>query len=300
MQPKRLAVHRSIRLALKIGWALVHQSHPFLAQVIVTRRCNLACTYCNEFDSISAPVQSDVLRRRIDLLANLGTAVITFSGGEPLLHPEIDTLIAHARKRGAMATMITNGYLLTHELIQKLNRAGLDHLQISIDNIEPDNVSKKSLRLLDKKLVWLADQARFNVSINSVLGAGNANPGEALEVARRARELRFASSVAIVHDGHGRLRPLSGEAKAVYDQIRRMSGSRLTSLNGASLTTSRRASQTCGGAGQARGSYISTSSASCSTAPKSAARRRSRSSPTVLPITNASTTPRRLAPRSAL
>jgi MoaA/NifB/PqqE/SkfB family radical SAM enzyme len=228
---KHRAGHRSIRFAGKVVWAVAHKDHPFLAQLIVTRRCNLACTYCNEFDSVSAPVPTADLERRVDLLARLGTAVITFSGGEPLLHPEIDVLIRHARKRGAITTAITNGYLLSAERIDKLNAAGLDHLQISIDNVEPDDVSKKSLRLLDKKLRWLADQARFAVSINSVIGAGISNPGDALTVAQRAKELGFASSLGIVHDGHGRLRPLDPESRAVYDAIRANSRFSLSGLN---------------------------------------------------------------------
>lgn len=223
---------RAVRLAIKLGWAALDQHHPLLAQVIVTRRCNLSCGYCNEYDSVSAPVPTADLNRRIDLLRRLGTATITFSGGEPLLHPEIDALIAYARKRGALVTLITNGYLLTPQLLRRLNDAGLDQLQISIDNAVPDAVSKKSLSVLDKKLFWLAQHARFAVSINSVLGAGIEDPAGALAVAKRARALGLGSSVAIAHDGRGGLRPLSAEGKAVYDEIRRSGGSFLTRLNG--------------------------------------------------------------------
>src|SRR6266480_2968449 len=69
-------------------------------------------------------------------------------------------VIDHIRRRGMIAGMITNGYLLTAERIQRLNRAGLDHLQISIDNVKPDQVSKKSLKVLDRKLQPLRDQER--------------------------------------------------------------------------------------------------------------------------------------------
>ena len=66
-----------------------------------------------------------------------------------------------------IAGLITNGYLLTAERIQRLNRAGLDHMQISIDNVMPDEVCKKSLKVLDKKLQLLAEHADFHVNINS-------------------------------------------------------------------------------------------------------------------------------------
>ena len=98
--------------------------------------------------------------RRVDKLADLGASVVAFSGGEPMLHPQLDDIIRQIRRRGMLAGLITNGYLLSPKRIQALNDAGLDFLQISIDNLEPDEVSKKSLRLLDKKLQWLADARR--------------------------------------------------------------------------------------------------------------------------------------------
>src|SRR5437762_1393216 len=82
----------------------------------------------------------------------------------------------------------------------------LDYLQISIDNVEPDDVSMKSLRLLEPKLKWLAELAEFNVNVNSVVGGGIKNPEDALVVARRARELGFTSTVGIIHDNQGQLR----------------------------------------------------------------------------------------------
>lgn len=63
------------------------------AHLIPVRRCNLSCTYCNEFDDHSEPVPTGDLLRRIDRLAALGTGIITLSGGEPLLHPDLDDLI---------------------------------------------------------------------------------------------------------------------------------------------------------------------------------------------------------------
>src|SRR5204863_8786714 len=97
--------------------------------------------------------------------------------------------------------MITNGYLLTAERIERLNRAGLEHLQISIDNVMPDDVSKKSLKVLDKKLELLAEHAEFHVNINSVVGGGIRNPHDALVVGRRAVGLGVSSTVGIILDG---------------------------------------------------------------------------------------------------
>jgi MoaA/NifB/PqqE/SkfB family radical SAM enzyme len=215
------SLRRRFRQAQMIARSLKSSRHPILAHIIPTRRCNLSCAYCNEYDKISSPVPTAEMMHRIDLLAALGTQIITFSGGEPLLHPDLDDLIRRIRSHQRIATLITNGYLLTPERIRSLNRAGLEHLQISIDNVRPDEVSKKSLKVLDKKLEWLAQYADFDVSINSVIGAGVSNPEDALTITRRALELGFDTTVGAIHDHDGQLRPLPDADKSVYDQIQR-------------------------------------------------------------------------------
>lgn len=203
-----------------IARGLTSTSHVLLAHIIPTRRCNLACGYCNEYDDFSPPVPTEEMLRRIDRLAYLKTAIITISGGEPLLHPEIEKIIQRIRHHGMMAGMITNGYLLTPKKIQALNEAGLEHLQISIDNIQPDEVSMKSLKVLDKKLEYLAEYAEFAVNINSVIGGGIKNPEDAEVVTRRAIQLGFASSLGIIHDGHGSMKPLTRREELVYREIK--------------------------------------------------------------------------------
>src|SRR5438067_12849933 len=169
--------------------------------------------------------------RRVDKLAELGTSVITISGGEPLLHPQLDDIINRIRRRGMVAGLITNGYLLVAERIQRLNKAGLEWLQISIDNVTPDDVSKKSLKVLDKKLQLLAEHADFHVNINSVVGGGVRNPQDALTIGKRALELGFSSTVGIIHDGEGQLQPLGEEERTVYHQMKAMEKRSFTRVN---------------------------------------------------------------------
>jgi MoaA/NifB/PqqE/SkfB family radical SAM enzyme len=198
------------------------KQHPILAQIIPIRRCNLACSYCNEYDSFSKPVPIEEMLRRIDRLGELGTTIITLSGGEPLLHPQCDDILRRIRAVGAMATLITNGYLLTPDRIRGLNAAGLDYLQISIDNVQPDETSKKSLKVLGRKLDWLAKYGDFAVTVNTVLGADVRNPEDALAIARRARSLGFNSTVGILHDGTGQTRPLPLTQVQIYNEIRKL------------------------------------------------------------------------------
>ncbi len=206
-------------------------SHPIMAHIIPIRRCNLSCAYCNEYDDVSKPIATDVMVSRIDRLANLGTSILTLSGGEPMLHPDLDDIIAAMRRRGVLAGMITNGYLLTPARVKRLNDAGLDHLQISIDNVMPDEVSKKSLKVLDKKLQILAEHAEFHVNINSVVGGGIHNPNDALVVGKRAVELGFSATVGIIHDGDGQLRPLGQVEREVYHQMKALENRHFARLN---------------------------------------------------------------------
>jgi MoaA/NifB/PqqE/SkfB family radical SAM enzyme len=210
--------YREFQFLLK---GLLSTDHPVLAHLIPIRRCNLSCAYCNEYDNYSAPVPTEDLFRRIDKLAELGTTAITLSGGEPLLHPEIEEVVSRIRSVGPLTGLITNGYLLTRERILNLNEAGLEYLQISIDNVQPDDVSKKSLKVLNQKLVWLSELAQFKVNINSVIGGGIKTPEDALTISRRALGLGLTSSLGIIHDGIGHLKPLKGVEREVFFEMKK-------------------------------------------------------------------------------
>src|SRR5579871_3208389 len=229
---KRLRFVRTRARELRmIGKALLSTKHPVLVHIIPMRRCNLDCGYCNEYDDFSKPVPVEEMKRRLDILADMGTSIITISGGEPLMHPELEEVIRHIRKRGIYAGMITNGFLLSKERIAKLNDAGLEFLQISIDNVTPDEVSKKSLKTLDSRLEWLSQYAVFQVNINSVLGSGVKNPEDALTIAKRAVELGFTSTVGIIHDGEGQLKGLNQRQIEIFEEIMSMGKSSFSRFN---------------------------------------------------------------------
>jgi MoaA/NifB/PqqE/SkfB family radical SAM enzyme len=225
------ATHRRTREWKMLAKGLLSTDHPVLAHIIPTRKCNLSCTYCNEYDNFSKQVPTEEMTRRIDKLAALGTNIVSMSGGEPLLHTELDTLISRVRHHGMISGMITNGYLLVADRIKRLNDAGLEHMQISIDNQNPDDVSKKSLKVLDKKLQLLAEHATFHININSVVGGGIRDPTDALVIGKRAVELGFTSTVGIIHDGDGQLRPLTEPEQHVYLQMKEMGKKSYAQLN---------------------------------------------------------------------
>lgn len=232
-RPKR-ALIGAWRLTRELGLVakgLASSDHVVQAHIIPMRRCNLDCGYCNEYDDVSKPVPLATMIERVDHLARLGASLITISGGEPLLHPELDQIIARIRHHGAIAGMITNGYLLVPSRIQQLNAAGLDHLQISIDNVTPDEVSKKSLKVLDKKLQQLAEFADFHVNINSVVGGGVRNPEDAYTIATRALEYGHSSTVGIIHDGRGQLQALPDSVREIFFRVRGLQKSSYARFN---------------------------------------------------------------------
>ncbi len=214
-----------------VAKALSSRYNPLLAQVVVTRRCNLACGYCNEYDDFSPPVPLETLLARVDHLAGLNTASITFTGGEPLLHPDLDKLIRAARGHGMIVTMITNGFRLTEEWIARLNAAGLMGMQISIDNLQPDEISMKSLKSVEGKLELLSRLARFKVNVNSVLGVSGERTEDVVTVAETAAKYGLQHSVGVLHDHTGNLKPLSPAQMDAYTTVTRISPSMVHSLN---------------------------------------------------------------------
>jgi MoaA/NifB/PqqE/SkfB family radical SAM enzyme len=207
---------------LKVAARVLSSTHrPLLAHLVVTRYCNLECAYCFEYDKVSKPVPIAELLERVDALARLGTQIVTLTGGEPLSHPDHDTIIRRIRAHGMMATTITNGFLLTAARIAGMNDAGLQELQISIDGVKPDAVSKKTLKSLAGKLRLLAKHAKFHININSVLGISEERTRDALEVAHSAKSLGFSHTVGVLHDAEGTLAPLSATQRTVYDALRK-------------------------------------------------------------------------------
>jgi len=194
------------RRFLLTGAKRVLDSRPMYAQVVVTDDCNLTCDYCDEYTPGAPPVPLTDLRSRIDKLDDLGVLVYDLLGGEPLLHPDVPQLLAHIKsKRGGsnITTVITNGFFLGGRIVERLNDSGLDFMQLSIDSIEPTACSNKSLKSLLPRLNLLAEKARFQVEIQTVLN------DETLPDYERFRDLLkgfpFAFGFSIMHGRGGRI-----------------------------------------------------------------------------------------------
>lgn len=172
------------------------------AQLIITRRCNLSCGYCTEFDKVSGFIPVAELRTRIDALHRLRVINITLLGGEPLLHPDLPEIIAHA-DRAAQVSVTTNGFLLTAELIGRLNEAGLANMEVSIDTVRPDHTAyiQKCLKTVRAKLELLRQLARFDVHVNLVLCAQTRD--DFTNTVHELNSMGFIVSVNLLHDAAG-------------------------------------------------------------------------------------------------
>ena len=194
---------------------------PFFTQLVVMRRCNLSCGYCNEYDKTSEPVPLEILKERLQKLKSLGTYTLGLTGGEPTLHPDLPELIRYSRYdlKFLRTTMITNGFFLTQELIEKLNDSGLQILQISIDGVKPNDVTVKVLDSLRRRLQLLKDHAEFKIVVSGVVGS--CPPEESFEVIEYAKSMGFQPRVLLIHGPDGQVKLSSGEL-AVYERIKKL------------------------------------------------------------------------------
>ena len=199
---------------------MLRPESPLLAQLVVIRRCNLTCGYCNEYDDHSPPIPVEDLIARVDHLADLGCLVLTLTGGEPFLHPNLDEVVAHAVSRGMVVTSISNAYPITKGWIKRMNDAGLSLLQVSVDNMEPNDVSQKSWSKIKKRLLLLQDEAKFKLNVNAVLGSSP--PDQTRELIDEIRSMGFYMTVGLLHDHQGQIDPgLIGDIlPELYEEMR--------------------------------------------------------------------------------
>ena len=108
--------------------------YPINVSIRVTMKCNLSCTYCQVWKTEEHDrMPTEDFKSLIDQMAGMGTKHVAFSGGEPMLHPDIGEIISHAKKRGLVTAMVTNGWFMPQKVDEIKD---LDMLAISIDGGE--------------------------------------------------------------------------------------------------------------------------------------------------------------------
>ncbi|MDA8048715.1 MAG: pyrroloquinoline quinone biosynthesis protein PqqE [Rhodospirillales bacterium] len=111
----------------------------------LTHRCPLGCPYCSNplsLERVRDELDTTIWQRVIGEAAALGALQIHFSGGEPLVRADLAALVAHAHAAGLYTNLITSAVLFDHRRLAPLKHAGLDHVQISLQDTAPDNADR--------------------------------------------------------------------------------------------------------------------------------------------------------------
>jgi radical SAM protein with 4Fe4S-binding SPASM domain len=108
---------------------------PFLVVWDITYACNLKCKHCyaNAGKKQQNELNTDEAKKVIDTLSKALVPIISFSGGEPLVRPDIFELTQYASEKGIYVAVATNGTLITQEKAREMKEAGIDFTQISLD-----------------------------------------------------------------------------------------------------------------------------------------------------------------------
>ena len=112
--------------------------YPQYITICLTSRCNAKCMHCSSGTSkIIKELPSELVEKVLIELNRLGVFQIGFSGGEPLLHPQIWEILRKAVEIGFNVGIGTNGYIINHHMVKRLKKIGIHHVQISLDSINP-------------------------------------------------------------------------------------------------------------------------------------------------------------------
>ncbi|CAO3431911.1 pyrroloquinoline quinone biosynthesis protein PqqE [Azospirillum doebereinerae] len=110
---------------------------PFAVLMELTHRCPLRCPYCSNptaLDPSSAELDTATWKRVLDEAADVGALQVHFSGGEPCVRKDLEELVAHATGIGLYSNLITSAVLLDAARLKRLKAAGLQHVQISLQD----------------------------------------------------------------------------------------------------------------------------------------------------------------------
>ena len=154
-------------------------SHPTTLLAELTHRCPLHCPYCsNPLTLIGAAgeLSTDDWKRVFSEARDLGVLQLGLSGGEPMARKDVEVLAEHTRRVGLYTTLVTSGVGFTRERAMRLRDAGLEHVQVSIQDTDPemaDRVAGMRARPQKDQAIALVRELGFAFSINVVLHRAN-------------------------------------------------------------------------------------------------------------------------------
>lgn len=172
---------------------------PIWANIIVTRKCNLDCTYCFVRKPTKEELSATQTREVIDKLYFLGCRFVDFTGGEPTLRNDLPELVKHASQKPMVTRITTNGTLLTPEYIETLAKAGIDIINVSIDSTVAFDQSMKDY-IRSRKIITDLTKARerFGFEIETNLTMTRKNLDRVTETIKLMHDLEIPIAICIV------------------------------------------------------------------------------------------------------
>jgi len=165
--------------------------------VILTNRCNMACPHCyNELDPlkmVKIKTEDPLTRERLQFLfkelVQQGYEKGFFSGGEALLRPDASDVLGDAKRLGLKTALFTNGHLFTHELIEKLARAGLDEVRISLNEMAWVRNREQYERVFARQTQWISELRKAGIGVGIIYIISKLNGIYLNETHQRVRAL---------------------------------------------------------------------------------------------------------------
>jgi MoaA/NifB/PqqE/SkfB family radical SAM enzyme len=204
-----------LRLARRLLSARVlHRYRPLLVNIETTLRCNLQCDFCDKKSPHGPQMDTERACRLIDELADAGTCSVCFDGGEPLLHPGIGDIIAHARRRDLRVALSTNGTLIPQRP-DAWKQANV--IKISLDGAEKQHDAGRGLGAFCRAHAGarLAREHGKQVMLRMTIGAHNVDSWpQALAIAKDLDcPILFQPAVGSILDGNIAFAPHSADVQ---------------------------------------------------------------------------------------
>lgn len=146
----------------------------------LTHRCPLGCPYCSnplELDTRAGELSTDEWKRVFSQASVMGVLQVHLSGGEPASRRDLPELVAHCAAEGLYTNLITSGVGLSEPMLKALYDAGLDHVQLSIQDSEPDSADViagyKGAFRVKQEVARRVVEAGFPLTINAVMHRAN-------------------------------------------------------------------------------------------------------------------------------
>ena len=203
---------------------------PFRIQIDITDRCNFRCPTCSKW--LAADAAHELTRdewgtvfrkiRRIPLLRE-----ISITGGEPLVRPDIMDILSLAREQQLRIVLISNGWHVTEEILQKVEQIGVDVLLVSLNSLDPSihdgsrTAPGSHARIMQLIETWRKRQRTMGLCLQAVVIADNCE--ELCALARFAQEkglngiLYQALAPVEVHYSFSTVKRMLDTKKAWYD-----------------------------------------------------------------------------------